>query len=90
MHGRAKLTKSDDLYKLCRAPLPDASCKVSKSQAFWFWRRRFLKVLVLYRHGGHLDHVTLTIYINFHCTFLTILHIKFGLDWPSGFRADDV
>ena len=50
----------------------------------------FLKVFVIYSHGGHLDHVTLTIYINFHCTFLKILHIKFGFDCPSGFRADDV
>ena len=50
----------------------------------------FLKVFAIYSHDGHLGHVTMTIYTNFHCTFLTILHIKFGFDWPSGFRADDV
>ena len=27
----------------------------------------FLKILAIYSHGGHLGHVTLTIYINFHC-----------------------
>ena len=32
--------------------------------------------------------VTMTIYINFHSPFLTMLHIKFGFDWPSSFRED--
>ena len=50
----------------------------------------FLKVFAMYSHGSHLGHVTLTIYINFHCPFLTILRIKFGFDWPSGVRADDI
>ena len=49
-----------------------------------------LKVFAIYSHGSHLGYVTLTIYIKFHCSFLMILHIKFGFDWPSGFRADDV
>ena len=45
----------------------------------------FLKVFGIYSHDGHFGHVTLTIYTNFHCPFLTMLHIKFGFDWPSGF-----
>ena len=49
---------------------------------------RFIKVFAIYGHGGHLGHVTLTIYINFHSPFLMMLHIKFGFDWPSGFRED--
>ena len=48
----------------------------------------FLKIFAIYSHGSHLGHVTLTIYTNFHCTFLTILLIKFGFDWPSSFRED--
>ena len=36
-------------------------------------------------HGGHLGHVTLTIYINFHFLFLRMLHVKFGFDWLSSF-----
>ena len=40
----------------------------------------FLKVFAIYSHGGHLGHVTLTIYINFHSLLLTMLHIKFGFD----------
>ena len=51
---------------------------------------RFLKVFTIYSHGGHLGHVTSTIYINFYCPFLTMLHIKFGFDWPSGFRDEDL
>ena len=50
----------------------------------------FLKVLTIYGHGGHLGHVTWTIYINFHSPFPRRLHIQFGFDWPSGFRGEDV
>ena len=50
----------------------------------------FLKVFAIYSHGGHLGHVTLTNYINFHSLFLRMLHIKSGFDWPSGFREVDV
>ena len=48
----------------------------------------FKNVFAIYSHGGHLGHVTLTIYTNFHCPFLMMLHIKFGFDWPSGFRGE--
>ena len=47
-----------------------------------------LKAFAIYNHGGHLGHVTLTIYTNFHFPFLTMLHIKFGFDWPSSFREE--
>ena len=45
----------------------------------------FLKIFAIYSHGGHLGHVTLSIYINFHFFFLKMLHIKFGFDWLSSF-----
>ena len=35
---------------------------------------------VICSHGGHLGHVTLTIYANFHSPFLILLHIKVGFD----------
>ena len=41
-------------------------------------------------HGSHLGHVTSTIYTNFRSPFLRMLHMKFGLDWPSGFRGEDL
>ena len=50
----------------------------------------FFKVFTIYRHGGHLGHVTWTNYINFRSPFPRRLHIKFGFDWPSGFRGEDV
>ena len=53
-------------------------------------RKFFLKVFVVYSHGGHLGLVTLTIYTNFHFLFLRMLRIKFGFDWPIGFREEDV
>ena len=49
-----------------------------------------LKVFAIYCHGGHLGHMTLTIYANFQSPFLTMLHVKFGFDWPSSFRKKDV
>ena len=50
----------------------------------------FLKVFAIYSHGSHLGHVTLTIYIYFHSHFLTTLLIKFGFDWQSSFREEDL
>ena len=40
--------------------------------------------------GLNLGHVTLTIYTSFHSPFLTVFHIKFGFNWLSGFRKEDV
>ena len=45
----------------------------------------FLKVFAIYSHGGHLGHVALTIYINFHSPILRKLRIKFGFDWLSSY-----
>ena len=44
-----------------------------------------LMIFTIYGHGGHLGHVTLTIYVNFCSPFQRRLHIIFGFDWPSGF-----
>ena len=44
----------------------------------------------IYGHGGHLGHVTWTIYINFLSPLPRRLHIKFDFDWQSGFRGEDV
>ena len=43
----------------------------------------FLRVFTIYGRGGHLGHVTWTIYINFRSPFPRRLHIKFGFDWPA-------
>ena len=50
----------------------------------------YKKSFAIYSHGGHLGYVTLTIYINFHSHFPRMLHMKFGFDWPSSFRGEDV
>ena len=36
------------------------------SLALWFQRRRFFKIFTIYGHGGHIGHVTQTIWTNFH------------------------
>ena len=48
----------------------------------------FFLIFAIYSHGGHIGHLTLTVYTNFHSLFLRMLHKKFGFDWPSGFRED--
>ena len=40
--------------------------------------------------GGHLGHVTQMPRTNFRSPYPRRLHIKFGFDWPSGFRREDV
>ena len=44
--------------------------------------------LVIYGHGGNLGHVTWIINIHIGNHYLLKLHMKFGFDWPSGFRGD--
>ena len=47
-------------------------------------------VFTIYGHGGHLGHVTRTIWTNFRSPILRSLHMKFEFNWPSGFRGEDV
>ena len=46
-------------------------------------------VFAIHSHDGHLVHVTWTIYTNFRSIFLRMRHMKFGIDWPSGFLSLD-
>ena len=52
--------------------------------------KKIFKVFNIDGRGGHLGHVTWTIYISFRSLFQRRLHIKFGFDWPSGYRGEDV
>ena len=45
-------------------------------------------VFAIHSHGGHLGHVTWTIYTNFRSTFLRMRHM-IDIDWPSGFSGED-
>ena len=49
-----------------------------------FWR-----VFTIYGHGGHLGHVTKTIWTNFCSPIIRRLHIKYEINWPSSFRGED-
>ena len=51
-----------------------------------FLEEKVLKGFTIYGHGGRLGYVTWTIYINLRSPFSRRLYIKFGFDWPSGFR----
>ena len=49
-----------------RSPVPDDLCKDSATRHPRFWRRRFLKVFIIYGHSGHLGQWTPTILAIFH------------------------
>ena len=53
-------------------------------------KKIFIMFFTIYGCGGHLGHVTWTIYISFHSSFLRMLYMKFSFDWPSGFRGEDL
>ena len=40
-------------------------------------------------NGGHLGHVTWTVWTNFRFPISRRIHMKFGCNWPSGFRGED-
>ena len=44
----------------------------------------------IYGRGRHLGHVTRMPRTMFRSPYPWRLHIKFGFDWPSGFRGEDV
>ena len=45
------------------------------------------KAFSIYGRGAHLGHATFGIYTNFRSQFRR-RRLKFGFDWPSGFRKD--
>ena len=49
----------------------------------------FLVVFTIYGRGGHIVNVTWISRPNLKCRYTRRLHIKFQLDWPSGFREED-
>ena len=70
--------------------VPNAAYQVSLKSVHRFQRRRLFMVFTIYGHGDHLGHVTWNIYINFGSPFLSMLHMKFGFDWLSGLRGEDL
>ena len=48
----------------------------------------FKRVFTICGRGGLLGHVTQMPRTNFRSPYQRRLHIKFGFDWPSGFRED--
>ena len=40
--------------------------------------------------GGHLGYVTQMLRTKFRSPYPRRFHIKFGFDWPCGFRGEDV
>ena len=44
----------------------------------------------VYERGGHFGHVTQMPRTKVRSPYPRRLHIKFGFDWPSGFRGNDV
>ena len=64
--------------------------KLCGNRSTGFGGEDFLKVFTIYGHGGHLGHVTWTIYTNFCSPIPMSLHVKSGFNWPSGFSLNIV
>ena len=69
---------------MLHAKFQDHTCRTSDSG------EDFFRIFTIYGHGGHLGHVTSTIFINFCSPFPRRLQIKFGFDWPSSFTGEEV
>ena len=50
----------------------------------------FLMFFTIYVRGDHLGHVTRISRSNFHFPYPWMFHIKFYIDWPSGFKEEDL
>ena len=60
----------------------------TKSQSQWPFGSReeeIKRVFTIYGRGGHVSHVTITIWFKFTPLKLKSPHIKFEFNWPSGF-----
>ena len=63
--------------------------KFQNHRAFRSAEKVFFNVFAIYSHGGHLGHVTWTIYSNFRSAVLRMLHMTFGYDWPNVFKEEE-
>ena len=50
----------------------------------------FLRVFTIYGRGSHLGHVTQMPQTKYCSPYPRRLHTKFGFDWQSGFREEDL
>ena len=53
-------------------------------------KKIFERFFTIYGHGGHLGRVFWIIYTYIGSHFLQMLHAKFGFDWLSRFREEDL
>ena len=73
-----------------RPPVLNDLSKDSAPRHPRFWRKRLLKVFIIYGHGSHLGQRTATILANFHTLNLRRLHLKFEQNWPRCSRGEVV
>ena len=64
------------------------NCFFETSFNFEIWVT--FEVFTIYGHGGHLGHVTMTIWTTFHSPDPWRLHMKFCYNWPNSFRGEVV
>ena len=74
------ILKKENSPRASSAPALELNTIIFK-HVYWYMQQTQVSV---YRTIGPL------VYIHIDYPFLLMLHIKFGFDWPSGFRGDDV
>ena len=79
---RSRSNQGHHMKQVGNTRVTNAAYQVSRSSAFRFQKRRFLKIISIYGHGGHLGHVTWTIWTHFHSPIQWRLHQKFNLGIP--------
>ena len=53
-------------------------------------KKKIINVMAICWHGGHLDHVTDTFFMNSYSSFLRRLHVKYDFDEQKWFKEKDV
>ena len=87
---KVKCQSTTILFNFGRSLIPHDLCKDSAPRHSQFWRRRFLKVFIIYGHSSHLGQRTGTILAIFCFPTLRWLHMKFEQNWLRGFRGEVV
>ena len=56
--------------------------------AFWFLRRKFVKLFTIYDCGGHLVQLTKISNVNVSFPLRSMFHMQFDLEWPICLRKE--
>ena len=83
-------TQCHNLNNLGSTCIETATYQVSRLSVYCFWTKRFFYGFTVYRHCGHVGHVTELICINYHSHSHFSFHMNFGSNSPNCFCEKQV